>query len=424
MTWLKNPFGRLVDVSDDKPIDESTGKPSTKLQSDYENWLLTPGFTIPTQQEIDAFITFRTAQISEMKENERIIAESYNRPGVYFVTVSQGGKDGYGIASGQIYNHLKEMGVNISFGNEGQKLALLFHAPYSLSRLEAPIRVLYTMFESDKIPADWNDYLESADKIIVPSKWCHDVFEKSGFPTEVIPLGYNDDVYKPITRKNKRENREPYVFLHYNAFNIRKGFPEVFKAFCKEFRPDEPVKLILKTTLDYMPIPINPAQYPNIEVITGSIPEAEMHSLMERSDCFVFPSRGEGFGMTPLEAMATGMPAIVPNAHGITEYFNSDFMYEVKVKETCPGIYTRYKGVDVGNMVICDVDDLAAQMRWIYEHEDEARAKGVAASGYVKQWTFKKTAEKLKVLIDEMLASPEIDKPVKNILQLQELRWI
>lgn len=421
MSWVKNPFGRLVDVSDEKPIDDKTGLPSTKLNSDYENWLLTPGFSIPTQQEIQEHIAKEKAKVEEMKRKEQQNKEDYNKPGVYFVSVSQGGKDGYGVASGQIYNKLKERGVNISFGNDGQKVALLFHAPYSLSRLESPIRILYTMFESDKIPDDWKDYLESADKILVPSKWCQEVFQKAGFPTTVVPLGYDDTVYKPITRLNKRNERKPFTFLHYNAFNIRKGFPEVFKAFVQEFKPDEPVKLILKTTLDYMPIPISPSVYPNIEVITGSLPESEMKTIMERSDAFVFPSRGEGFGMTPLEAMATGLPTIVPNAHGISEYFNEDFMYEVKVKEQCPALYTRYKGQDVGKMVICDVDDLARQMRYIYEHEDEARAKGMAASGYIKQWTFDKTADKLKVIIDEMLAKPETERPLKNILPLQEL---
>jgi len=143
--------------------------------------------------------------------------------------------------------------------------------------------------------------------------------------------------------------------------------------------------------------------------------------LLASADCFVFPSRGEGFGMTPLEAMATGLPTIVPNAHGITEYFNDAFMYEAKVGEECPALYSRYKGQDVGKMVVCDVDQLAQQMRYIYEHEEEALVKGKAAATYVKQWTLRKTSEKLKQVIDEMSKKSEETRPLKNVLPLTEL---
>jgi glycosyltransferase involved in cell wall biosynthesis len=211
-------------------------------------------------------------------------------------------------------------------------------------------------------------------------------------------------------------------FLHYNAFNIRKGFLEVFKAFNKAFAHDEPVKLIFKTTIEHQTLPIIKSEYPNIEIIRGKFSDADLVNLLHTADCFVYPSRGEGFGMTPLEAMATGIPAIVPNAHGITEYFNPDFMYEAKVAETCPGIYSRYKNQDVGNMVVCDIDQLAQQMRYIYEHQEEAREKGRKAAEYVKQWTFAKTGELLKQYIDQAEKLDLSKRPIKNILKLEGVR--
>ncbi|MDC0709389.1 glycosyltransferase family 1 protein [Stigmatella sp. ncwal1] len=43
------------------------------------------------------------------------------------------------------------------------------------------------------------------------------------------------------------------------------------------------------------------------------------YELMRRAAVFVFPSRGEGFGLPPLEAMHLGTPAIVSNAGSLPE---------------------------------------------------------------------------------------------------------
>lgn len=400
MPHLINPGGRFVEVTEEQSAQFS------KL----------PDWEIPTKAEVDEWVRYKT------QERDSMFAEAQVNPddlSVYLATVSQGGKDGYGVASANLISELKTLGVNIQTHNAGQKIALLFHNPYSILRLEAPYRMIYTMFESDKIPDDWKEYLDAADKVLVPSKWCQEVFKKSGIDTEVVPLGYNDKVFTYHERKNKRKARKDFIFLHYNAFNIRKGFLEVFKAFNKAFKKDEPVRMVFKTTLDHIPLPITKKEYPNIDIITGKFSDKELLKTIQDADCFVFPSRGEGFGMTPLECMATGMPVIVPNAHGISEYFNDEFMYEAKVAETCPGIYSRYKNQDVGKMVICDVDQLAAQMRYIYEHQEEALAKGKKAAEYAKQWTYVKTAEKLKEILEEVNKLKLEDRPLKNQLNLE-----
>ena len=400
MPFLINPFGRIVAIDDPQ---------------EYERFLATEGFKKPTQKEEQDYINARM-QIMETMRNPK---EEDSKKGVYMATVSQQKKDGYSNASLALMRELKELGVNISTAHRDQKIALLFHNPYSILSIESPFKIIYTMFESDKIPDDWHDYLEAADLIIVPSKWCQSVFEKAGFKPMVIPLGYDDKLFKPLKRHKKAEKHEPFVFLHYNAFNIRKGFTEVFQAFTEEFDKIEPVKMIFKTVLEHPPLQIRKEMYPNIEVIAGQSSDEELLKTLGRSDCFVFPSRGEGFGLPPLEAMATGIPAIVPNAHGITEYFNTNYMYEVKVEGTCPALYSRYKGVDVGKMVVCSVKDLKRQMRWVYEHQAEVLNLGKKAQTYAKKWTYVQTASKLKEVIDEYMGKEVSDWPLKNSLTLE-----
>jgi glycosyltransferase involved in cell wall biosynthesis len=400
MPVLINPSGRFIIVDN---------------QAEYEGLLRIYGFKIPKPDEEKKFLEERAKRIDAIIHPPKQADD--NR--IYLATVSQGGKDGYAISSARLIAELKKIGILAQTHYDNQKVAILFHNPYSVASISSPYKIIMTMFESDKIPADWLGYLEMADEVIVPSKWCQSVFRKAGIDAKVVPLGYDGEIFRFIRRENKAKAHKPFTFLHYNAFNIRKGFPEVFKAFVKEFDPAEPVRMIFKTTVDPIPLPITKEKYPNIEIISGKTTEADLVDIIARSDCFVFPSRGEGFGITPLECMATGMPAIVPNAHGITEYFNSEYMYEVKVDHNCPALYTRYKNQDVGNMVVCSVDDLASKMRWVYEHQDEAMSIGKKASEYVKKWTFANTAIELKKIIQNAMKQEITENINRNKLVLE-----
>ncbi|MEK1926875.1 MAG: MSMEG_0565 family glycosyltransferase [Rhizobium giardinii] len=58
--------------------------------------------------------------------------------------------------------------------------------------------------------------------------------------------------------------------------------------------------------------------------IIGAVPDDDMPNLYRIADALVFPSLKEGFGLVVLEAMASGVPAIVPAMAPFTEYLGSD----------------------------------------------------------------------------------------------------
>ncbi|MCC2676111.1 MAG: Mannosyltransferase 2 [Ramlibacter sp.] len=62
---------------------------------------------------------------------------------------------------------------------------------------------------------------------------------------------------------------------------------------------------------------------PNVEY-TGHVTDGQLVGLLQRATLFVFPSRYEGFGLPPLEAMRVGCPVLASNAASIPEACGED----------------------------------------------------------------------------------------------------
>jgi glycosyltransferase involved in cell wall biosynthesis len=392
--YVVNQFGRVLDLEG----------------PDVEKWVQDGIMRKATDAEVKAHHAIRATM------NMRAKAAGT----VYFQTV-KATPDGYGMSRDHIKNQMANLKIFMTESFEDQKVGLLYNYPYGVISMRSSVRLIYTMFESDRIPEEWIDYLNMADEVLVPSRWCQEVFAKSGIESTVVPLGFNADLFRFIERPLPAALDKPFTFIHYDSFNIRKGFFEVLEAFQKEFGTDENVKLILKTAQASPPIPLNPMEYPNVQVITGSLPENELMQLLATANCMVYPSRGEGFGITPLEAMATGLATIVPNEHGISEYFNSEYMLEVKATERCPAMYRRWQGEDVGKMVVADIEDLRRQMRYAYGHQAEMKELGQKASKYVQQYSYANCAANLAKIITKWQEADVIKRNDSKYLQVERV---
>lgn len=303
--------------------------------------------------------------------------------------------DGYGQSQELIFNWFKRNGFDISRKYDGQAIGILYSYPYGLKELPTKIKILYSMFESTKIPDDWKEPLKLADLIIVPSQFCQKAFANSGFESEIVNLGYNSEEF--FVDKEKKDDGI-FRFGSYNYFNTRKGWDILWNAFTKEFDKTEPVKFVAKTTLRDNPFPISKNIYPNIEIIHGSLTLKELRNYIQDLDCFVFPSRGEGFGLTPLEALACGVPSIIPNGSGMSEYFNYDYFIDIPFKER-PAIYEAFTSDDTGLMIEPDEDELRKKMRWAFSHKEELENMGKKGSEWVRKYSIENTVRKLKELI-------------------------
>jgi len=67
--------------------------------------------------------------------------------------------------------------------------------------------------------------------------------------------------------------------------------------------------------------------YPKSFKQVGYVRDEELRSLYEHATCFFYPSKYEGFGLPPLEAMACGSPVITSNTSALPEICGSAALY-------------------------------------------------------------------------------------------------
>lgn len=331
---------------------------------------------------------------------------------------------GYSGSAENILVSLSKLGVDVTtltFNNKKQNLTnsgrkiskqvfrladigLAYGFPNSFSSLmHNKYKVGWTMFETTKCPSgrntwagktgNWLDCLEDLDLLLSPSTYCKELFVKEGaqLPIEVVPLGVNIEMYPFIKRER---GKKPFTFLMLGTLTLRKNPGYALDAFLMLFKNNRDARLILKTqdgTLGHLSMP-----YDNVEIIDRRATPEEMLNYYKEADCFLFPSRGEGFGLPPLEAMSTGIPAIFPNHTGMIDFANEDYSYIIKGWEEKKAVRFPKEWGDVGNWFDPSYNELKDLMKYVFEHQDEAYEKGIKASEWVRNnWTYEHSAKKL-----------------------------
>jgi len=265
-------------------------------------------------------------------------------------------------------------------------------------------RIGFTMFESDRLPADWVYQANQMDEIWVPTHFTREIFAQSGVrrPIHVIPLGFNPSYFHPQIARNKPTNA--FVFLSIFEWIERKAPELLLRAYVSEFRRSDDVVLVLKIFNHDIHFDVqrrlheltNHPNAPRIVVLLNQeIAEHQMGALYRSADCFVLPTRGEGWGMPILEAMACGLPVIATDWGAQREFFNDQLGYPIRVRDLVAAVARSpyYAG---SRWAEADVDHLRYLMRYVYEHPTEAQAMGVRAAVDVHQkWTWERAVDRI-----------------------------
>lgn len=265
-------------------------------------------------------------------------------------------------------------------------------------------KIGFTMLETTGIPQEWVRQANLMDEVWVPSTFNVKTFKDSGVtvPIYVIPLGIDPNYFNPRIKSYKKHSK--YTFLTVFEWGERKAPEKILRAFSKAFSKKDDVLLICKVfnndgsvNVEHEIQKLNlPKDGPDIIFLYNcKIDDYQMPTLYRSADCFVLPTRGEGWGMPILEAMACGLPVIATNWSSQVDFMNESNSYPLNVKKLidaqakCP----YYKGFQWADP---DEEHLIYLMQHVFKNQEEARLKGIEASKQaLEKWTWNNSAEKI-----------------------------
>ncbi|GLG02756.1 hypothetical protein Alches_27970 [Alicyclobacillus hesperidum subsp. aegles] len=234
------------------------------------------------------------------------------------------------------------------------------------------------------------------------SKYTELGYLRSGIPQEMIfsfPLGVDTDIFKVDGPIYPLETSKKFKFLFVGGTIFRKGIDKVLEAYITAFKPSDDVCLVVKdfgTRTFYagqtyhekiLEASLDP-NLPEILYIDDELAPNEMAALYRACDCLVHPYRGEGFGLPILEAMACGIPPIIPDLGPAVEFTSPKCSYRVKSKATTFSNAGDLRTALPAEIIDTDVPCLVKTMKSIVQHQELNRAVSLEAAQHAKQFTW------------------------------------
>ena len=273
--------------------------------------------------------------------------------------------------------------------------------PFPIKLKPGEKAIFLATYESDRVPDRFVESANNAKGLIVPDKWVKEVFSKSGVkvPILVVPEGVTDNTpYTPTGHI--------FTFTHFDATSYanRKGGDMVLEAFISEFGNNKDVQLIMKGRKHVAPFKQIPV--PNTKYVFEDYTDEQMKNLLKETHCFVFPSRGEGFGLPPLEAMAHGIPTILTCGSAMAGF--AMLGIPLTVSHKIPAVYEREE--NPGRWEQPSLDVLKTLMKYVYHEYEEEKKRAVEIAPIIwEKYNFADVAHQLVSAINKIKENEEKD---------------
>lgn len=213
------------------------------------------------------------------------------------------------------------------------------------------------------------------------------------------PHGVNPEVFNPQVEPLVGLDDPRFKFLYVGTTISRKGIDILLDAFLAEFSPRENACLVIKafpTTAGFI-WPHLRELAPRVILFDDVLYPRQMAELMRGCQALVAPYRAEGFCLPALEAMACGLPVIVPTGGATDDFCPPEACWRIDTHEVRQeGAALRFLEPQVGS--------LRRLMRQAYEDREELRRKGRAAAEAAREFTWRRVTLHLLKEISKLAA--------------------
>lgn len=229
--------------------------------------------------------------------------------------------------------------------DDNDRINIIIDLPFNWPQYTVkPKNIGVLVWEGDKIPLSWVDYIKNSkvNQVWVPSSHTYKAIKNTmsewdqyKHKIKIIPHGVNTKVFKPLGKTNKSVFR----FMCNKGFRNkldRGGIQHALKAFMEEFNKGE-AELFLKINPAYTMPPEEIVKIiqdyriesgktedtaPQVIISIDALDTQTLNELYNSCDVFLSPSEAEAFNLPCLEAMACGVPVITTGYGGQTDYVN------------------------------------------------------------------------------------------------------
>ncbi len=179
-----------------------------------------------------------------------------------------------------------------------------------------------------------------ADLFFAVSTLWQQALGERGMPAVVVGNGVDTERFAPTWSGEQTALRDRLgippgpVFLSIGGVEKRKNTTAILEAFrqLRAVRPDAQLVIAGGASLldhsayqaDFRTELAALASHAAAVHMVGPVADEDMPNLYRLADALVFPSLKEGFGLVVLEALASGIPAIVSSIPPFTEYLGAD----------------------------------------------------------------------------------------------------